>query len=92
MAYLLPTLTLHGKSQSDNDESDAPTDLEGNGDPPATRLNVATPTLFHKIQNLYSILALVISESKLYAGTQNGDLLVYFSIPSEQLSQVANGQ
>ena len=79
MAFLLPTLTLHGKSGSDNDESDAATDLEGHDAPPQTQSSsAATPTLFHKIQNQRSILALVVSESKLYAGTQNGHLLVRF--------------
>lgn len=76
MAHLLPILTLEGKSSSDNDESDAATDVEGRGGAPPTSLNATSPTLFHKIQNQRSILALLVSDSKLYAGTQNGDLLV----------------
>lgn len=80
MALSLPTLTLHGKSGSDNDESDGATDVEGHGGAPPTLLNATSPTLFHKIQNQQSILALVISDSKLYAGTQNGDLLVCSSM------------
>lgn len=38
--------------------------------------NGPEPTLFHKVKNQKSILALAVSESKLYAGTQGGELLV----------------
>ena len=34
------------------------------------------PKLFHKVKNQRSILALVISDSKIYAGTQGGQILV----------------
>lgn len=44
-----------------------------NGRPAANGLE---PTLFHKVKNQKSILALAVSESKLYAGTQGGELLV----------------
>ena len=76
MAHLLPTLTIDGKGGSDYDESDTATDLEGHPTAPPTSLNATSPTLFHKIQNQPSILALLVSDAKLYAGTQNGDLLV----------------
>lgn len=80
MAHLLPTLTVDGKSGSDIDESDTATDAEGHGGAPPTSLTTTNPTLFHKIQNQRSILALLVSDSKLYAGTQNGDLLVCCSM------------
>ena len=35
------------------------------------------PTLFHKVKNQKSILTLVVSESKIYAGTQDGELKVW---------------
>ena len=82
MASLLPTLKLHGKSGSDHDESDAATDLEGHGGAPSPLLNATNPILFHKIKNHCSILALLVSDSKLFAGTQNGDLLVCTAIKS----------
>ena len=82
MALLLPTLTLDGKSGSENDESDVATDVEGHGPTPSTLSNATNPTLFHKIKNQQSILALLVSDSKLYAGTQNGDLLVCSSLNS----------
>lgn len=88
MAHLLPTLTLDGKSGSDNDESDAATDFEGHGGAPPTSLNATTPTIFHKIQNQPSILAILVSDFKLYAGTQNGDLLVWSLETYELLSTV----
>lgn len=88
MAHLLSTLTLEGKNSSDNDESDAATDVEGRGGAPTTLVNATSPILFHKIQNQRSILALLVSDSKLYAGTQNGDLLVWSLKTYELLSTV----
>lgn len=90
MAHLLPTLTLDGKSGSDNDESDAATDFEGHGGAPPTSLNATTPTIYHKIQNQPSILAILVSDFKLYAGTQNGDLLVCYSVKSRHNGKVAD--
>ena len=89
-SLLLPTLTLDGKSGSDNDESDAATDLEGQGGAPPTLLNSTTPTLFHKIQNQPSILALLVSESKLFAGTQNGELLVCYIVKLARNGKAVN--
>ena len=80
MAHLLPTLTVDGKTGSELDESDAATDGEGHASAPPSSSNATSPTLFHKIQNQPSILALLVSDSKLYAGTQNGDLLVCDSV------------
>lgn len=42
--------------------------------------NTPEPTLFHKVKNQKSILALAVSDSKLYAGTQGGELLVRYLI------------
>lgn len=90
MAHLLPTLTLDGKSGSEHDESDAATDVEGRPVTPSTSLNTTSPILFHKIQNQPSILALLVSDSKLFAGTQNGDLLVRYSVTLGQNANVAD--
>ncbi len=38
--------------------------------------NAPPPSLFHKIKNSKSILAVAVSESHIYAGSQGGDLLV----------------
>ena len=35
------------------------------------------PKLHHRVKNQRSILALVISDSKIYAGTQGGEILVH---------------
>ena len=35
-----------------------------------------TPKLYHKVKNQKSILTLVVSDSKIYAGTQGGEILV----------------
>lgn len=43
-------------------------------------VNTLEPTLFHKVKNQKSILALAVSDSKLYAGTQGGELLVSYLI------------
>lgn len=34
------------------------------------------PTLFHKVKNERSILALAVSDARLFAGTQSGEILV----------------
>ena len=36
----------------------------------------STPALFHKVKNQKSILALAVSNSRIFAGTQGGELLV----------------
>ena len=36
------------------------------------------PTLSHKVKNQKSILALVVSDSKIYAGTQDGEIKVCY--------------
>jgi len=38
---------------------------------------VNEPLLFHKVKNQKSILAIVISDSKIFAGTQGGEILVW---------------
>ena len=80
MANLLPTsVTDRERSHdTDNDVSDAPVDFEGNGGTGPLSIKVHRPLLFHKIQNQTSVLALLISDSKIYAGTQSGDLLVCY--------------
>lgn len=45
-----------------------------NGDP---QVDGPEPILLHKVKNQKSILALAVSDSKLYAGTQGGELLVH---------------
>ena len=79
MAHLLPTSFVDGERSYDNTDNDAPgsdfrVGVNGGGRLPSMRAQ--KPSLFHKIQNHKSILALLISDSKIYAGTQNGDLLV----------------
>lgn len=43
-------------------------------------IDTPEPTLFHKVKNQKSILALAVSDSKLYAGTEGGELLVRYVI------------
>lgn len=40
------------------------------------------PTLFHRVRNQRSILALVVSDQRIYAGTQGGEILVHPSVSS----------
>ena len=81
MANLLPTSLTDGErshDDTDNDASDAPVGFERKGGTDPLSTNAHRPLLFHKIQNHTSILALLISDSKIYAGTQSGDLLVCY--------------
>ena len=65
-------------TDSDGGNADANTNfgLEGS----FSHANATTetiPALFHKVKNKKSILALTVSNSKIFAGTQGGDLLVW---------------
>lgn len=79
MAYIRPTSSIVG-GRSDNiedGESNATTDVESQHEARPITGNVPSPTLFHKVKNQRSILALLVSDSKIYTGTQSGDLLVW---------------
>lgn len=43
------------------------------------------PTLFHRVRNQRSILALVVSDQRIYAGTQGGEILVRPSVLTKTL-------
>lgn len=64
--------------QTDADRGDS--DINANGDHNGITSNSANigtqPSLFHKIKGQKSILAIAVSDSRIYAGTQGGDLLV----------------
>lgn len=81
MANLLPTSVTDEERahyDTENDVSDAPVDFERNVGTGSPSIKAHRPLLFHKIQTQTSILALLISDSKIYAGTQSGDLLVCY--------------
>lgn len=59
--------------QIDADRGGADTAIGQNG---KAGMSGPEPTLFHKVKNQKSILALAVSDSRLYAGTQGGELLV----------------
>ncbi|KAL8776466.1 MAG: hypothetical protein Q9213_008262 [Squamulea squamosa] len=47
-----------------------------------------SPTLFHKVKNERSILALAVSEARLFAGTQSGEILVWSLDTYERLNSI----
>lgn len=64
--------------EADTDQCELDTGVNGDyngGDSNASVENLK-PKLFHKIQNQKSILALAVSNSRIYAGTQDGEILV----------------
>lgn len=69
--------SIGNQAHTDTDRGESDTDvgttIDQNKKSPA---NTLEPTLFHQVKNQKSILALAVSDSKLYAGTQGGDLLV----------------
>ena len=75
-------------TNTSSDESDAATDVETFGNAPITSPINPNPSLFHKIKNQNSILALLVSDSKIFAGTQGGDLLVWSLETFEFLANV----
>ena len=91
MAHFLPSSTVESKNDPIDDarcELEAE-DGNGNHSPPAS-LSVSStqPVLFHKVNNQRSILALLVSESQIFAGTQGGDLLVWSLESFELLANV----
>ena len=77
MAHLLSTSARSIPAKLVNEESDAGTDAEGHEGTHTASIVSQEPGLSHKIKNQSSILALLVSESKIFAGTQSGDLLVW---------------
>ncbi|GAB7365298.1 hypothetical protein MBLNU230_g6379t1 [Neophaeotheca triangularis] len=81
-------------SPSDNDtDSTSPDQLPqtepSDPNPPTTTTTVPQlPTLTHRLQCRSSILALTISASHIFAGTQNGEILVYSLKSFELLARV----
>lgn len=91
MAHLHPISAVNrrrSQGSTDNDESDVTTDAEHHGGAQSTTLTVPTPTLFHKVKSQKSILALLVSASKIFAGTQCGDLLVWSLEAFDLLSDI----
>ena len=80
MVATVPTLTSHVNGSSINaiaENSDATIDLNGACTIPTNRgTGPHDPILFHKVENEKSILALVVSDSYIYAGTQDGEVKV----------------
>ena len=80
MAHLRPQFQTNSDEETtDTDHGDSDTAAEINGldgaQAPRTA-NASPPALLHTVKNQRSILALVVSDSNIYAGTQGGDLLV----------------
>ena len=53
--------------------------------------SILEPTLFHKVKNQKSILALVVSDSKIYAGTQDGEVKVLYLTFKSGVAQLTEG-
>ena len=80
MAHRPPNITLNSQPDGPTDADDVTSDTHGeiglyNGT--GEDLTVNEPLLFHKVKNQKSILAIVISDSKIFAGTQGGEILVW---------------
>ena len=67
---------LRIQTDIDRGDSDINTNGDHNGITSNSASNATQPSLFHKIKNQRSILAIAVSDSRIYAGTQGGDLLV----------------
>lgn len=72
----LASTELRIQTDTDRGDSDINTNGDHNGITNASASNATQPSLFHKIKNQKSILAIAVSDSRIYAGTQGGDLLV----------------
>lgn len=80
MAYLRPQFHINSDgdaTDTDHGDSDTAAEISGLDGAQAQRtVNGSSPALLHTVKNQRSILALVVSNSNIYAGTQGGELLV----------------
>lgn len=79
MANRPPNIRLEDQQDEATDADDLASDMQGeaarrNG--AGADLTLNEPLLLHKVKNQKSILAIVISNSKIFAGTQGGEILV----------------
>jgi len=80
MAHRPPNIRLDNQSDEVTEADDVTSDTQGETGPlngAGEDLTVNKPLLFHKVKNRKSILAIVISDSKIFAGTQGGEILVW---------------
>lgn len=76
MAPLKSSIELRIETDTDRGDSDTNPTGDNNGISANSASVGLQPTLFHKIKNQKSILAVAVSDSHIYAGTQGGELLV----------------
>lgn len=80
MAYLGPGFQINSDgdtADADCGDSDTAAEISGlDGTQTPRTANRSSPALLHTVKNQRSILALVVSDSNIYAGTQGGELLV----------------
>lgn len=65
-----------GRIRTDTDHGESDNCIAGGHNGLEKNTNSSEPPLFHKIKNRKSILALTVSDSRIYAGTQDGEILV----------------
>lgn len=81
LAMADPRLTKRQKRPTANEKVHCPeataksTSSHGNNASPTSTRDAQPPNLFHRVKNQRSILALVIADSRIYAGTQGGEIL-----------------
>jgi di- and tripeptidase len=83
-ASALADRTVAGVSDEETDENRAADD----DNPPDVSKLKARPTLAHHLQNDSSILALAVGERYIYAGTQDGDILVWSLASFELVNRI----
>ncbi|KAF2494573.1 glutathione degradosome [Lophium mytilinum] len=70
-------LTDELRVDASTDQDEAVTDVEVNGQQAVLSRPAKNPTIFHRMRHDKSILAVVVSASHIFAGTQGGEILVY---------------
>jgi di- and tripeptidase len=73
----LTTSTDTDTSDYDNASSSVDADHGASDLTPSSSDSTAAPALIHRMKNQRSILALVVSSDRIFAGTQGGQILVY---------------
>ncbi|KAI9862440.1 MAG: hypothetical protein M1830_006177 [Pleopsidium flavum] len=82
ITHVLPLSSMPVDEATDTDHVDSDTGGDGpmgavlSNQQQTSQTKESKPSLFHRVKNKRSILALVVSDQKIYAGTQGGDILV----------------
>ena len=89
MAHVTPKSAIRERQEIGNTQkTDAFTGSKSHHEPDWNSSKIRGPNLFHRVNTGKSILSLLTHDSKIFAGTQSGDLLVWSLDTFELLANI----